>query len=127
LLKATGQCSDGPSRPPESARAAAGAQEESHRLIFDAATGFTNLRRLQVLRHLAQGKTADALILSRELGMSPTAATRHIAKLVRRGYLCVSRSGHRVVCQLAAKAKTPAHARLLDIVAAFWDKGACRS
>lgn len=127
LLKAPGQGSDRANRAPGSARVPTSVQEQCQRLVFDAATAFTDLRRLQILRRLADGKAADALGLGRELRMSHDAATRHISKLVRRGYVCVSRSGQGVVCQMAAKARTPAHARLLDIVAASWAREASHS
>ena len=88
--------------------------------VFDAATAFTHLRRLQILRRLAGGKVVDALVLSRELRMSPAAVSRYVAKLVRRGYASASARGRRFLCQAAQKAKTPLHTSLLGIVASHW-------
>lgn len=90
--------------------------------VFDAATAFTHLRRLQILRRLASGEAVEPRVLSRELRMSPAAVSRHMAKLVRRGYARVSDHGRRRVCRAPPSAKTPLHARLLEIVAGHWGK-----
>ncbi len=87
---------------------------------FDAATAFTHLRRLQILRRLAGGAAVDLLVLSRELRMSPAAVSRHVAKLARRGYATTSPQGRRCACQAVVRAKTALHARLLEIVAGHW-------
>jgi len=58
-------------------------------VIFDAATAFTNVRRLQIVRYLQTRGTARLSELVAELRMSPQAASRHADKLRRRGVLCV--------------------------------------
>jgi DNA-binding transcriptional ArsR family regulator len=63
------------------------AQTRVHKLVFEAATAFTDLRRLQILRRLGAGREATAEALSKELSMSERAARRHTNKLVRRRYL----------------------------------------
>jgi len=107
-------------RPPHGGGAATDPAPGTHRILFDAATAFTNLRRLQILRRVAGDKAVDGPVLSAELRMSPAAVSRHVAKLVRRGYLRVSHLAHRTVCRGAPEAKTPLHARLLEIVASHW-------
>lgn len=95
--------------------------------IFDAATAFTNTRRLQILRRLAGGAEVDAPTLSKELRMSDAAVSRHIDKLMRRGYVRVARRKHRLVCRLGTEAKTSFHGRLLEIVAGHWGRTTVRS
>jgi len=113
--------------PPHGRQAGPEPSPQSHRAIFDAATAATNLRRIQILRRLAQGGAADSPTLGRELHMSETAVSRHLAKLARRGYVRLSRQKHRILCQLAETHKTPLHGALFDIVAAHWGKGTLRS
>ena len=95
-----------------------------HRILFDAATAFTNVRRLQILRYLATAGSADAATLSRELHMSPAAVSRHTSKLMCRGYVASLRAGRVLAYRLAAKCKTPLHARLLGIIRSEWRKAA---
>jgi len=114
-----------PSATPHSPRADRGMADRARDAtgdVFDAATAFTHLRRLRILRRLAGGEAVDASVLSRELRMSPAAVSRHIAKLVRRGYARVSVRRRRCMCHAAPKAKTPLHARLLGIVASHWGR-----
>jgi len=96
-------------------------RRDSHvrRLVLDAAAAFTSVRRLQILRRLCAG-AADAATLRRELHMSPPAASRHTAKLVRCGYVVASGEGRGLVYQLAARFHTPLHARLFEIVREHW-------
>jgi ArsR family transcriptional regulator len=91
-----------------------------HRTIFEAATAFTDLRRLQLLRYLDQRQEAPASELEAKLSMSPQALNRHMAKLVRRGYVRTQRRHHAIVYSPAPVAKTTAHGWLLDIVRASW-------
>lgn len=93
---------------------------EVHRGIFEAATAFTNPRRIQVLRRLATGKAATVPALSRELRMSEHAVHRHVTKLIRRGYVLACREGDILAYRLAPKPKTPLHARLYDAVRSHW-------
>jgi len=98
-----------------------GASREAHRVIFEAATAFTNPRRIRVLRRLAGNQPVEATALARELRMSGAAFSRHVAKLTRRGYVSSSRHGRRVVYRRTAHAKTPIHAGLLEIVSDCWE------
>jgi len=110
-------CNSGSSEPPALVR----------RAIFDAATGFTNVRRLQILRRVAADGAADVLTLCAELHMSPSAVSRHGAKLVRRGYVTAGRAGPTLVYRLAKRAKTPVHGALFDILRAQWRSEAGRT
>ena len=90
------------------------------RLVFEAATAFTSVRRLQILRRLARGEPADVATLTRELHMSEAAVSRHTAKLIRRGYVEAARNGRRLAFRSARRPKTPVHARWLAIVRREW-------
>ena len=109
---------------PEEARrlSAEEAQCRVHELIFEAATAFTDLRRLQILRHLAAAGEAAAETLCKELSMSGWAVRRHTHKLLRRAYLSTRSAGRLPFYRLAAKFKTPIHARLFEIIRATWAK-----
>jgi DNA-binding transcriptional ArsR family regulator len=90
--------------------------------IFDAATAFTDLRRLQILRHLARHGAATTRELVAELSMSDQAASRHIAKLRRRGYVRTRQPSPRhFTYELSAASKTPVHAEMFDIVRSVWE------
>jgi len=95
---------------------------EADRAVFEAATAFTNVRRLQILRRLAKGKAADGPTLQQELKMSPQAVARHVGKLIRRAYVSATRRKRRLLYQLVPQGKTPLHARLLEIVMDSWEK-----
>ena len=96
------------------------AQERVHALVFQAATAFTDLRRLQILRHLAGGKEATPQALCKERSMSVAAVSRHTEKLIRRGYVSLRVAGQRAFYRLAPKFKTPIHAKLFEIVRSTW-------
>ena len=98
------------------------AHAELQRVIFDAATTFTNVRRLQILRRLTSGGAVPIRNISEALRMSESAASRHLAKLTRRGYVESAHAGRQSVCRLARKCKTPVHRKLLEIVLAEWGK-----
>jgi DNA-binding transcriptional ArsR family regulator len=92
-----------------------------HTVIFEAATAFTDLRRLQILRCLETHGQATVEELVTQLKMSGFAVSRHTAKLRRRGFLVAQRTGRNVlVFRLAGGAKTPIHERMLEIVRATW-------
>jgi DNA-binding transcriptional ArsR family regulator len=91
-----------------------------HRLIFEAATAFTDLRRLQILRRLLRKGEANLETLYQELKMSPAAALRQTDKLVRRGFVCREASGDDTVFRLARKCKTPIHTGLWEVVRSSW-------
>jgi DNA-binding transcriptional ArsR family regulator len=87
-----------------------------HRLIFEAATAFTDLRRLQIVGFLAQEGEIGAYTLGEHLQMSAWAVGRHTDKLERRGYLRSRTVDEKVLYGLANTFKTPVHARLWEIV-----------
>ena len=79
-------------------------------VVFDAATAFAHVRRLQILRFLDQCGARHAIALGESLHMSPQACWRHLDKLRRRGYV----SGHlRGLCTLSMKHSSPFHSALL--------------
>jgi len=91
-----------------------------YRTLLDAATAFTYPRRIQILRRLASASAPASSAFHRELRMSAPALSRHLAKVVRRGYVSVSRAGRHLSYQLASTAKTLQHAQLLAIVQSCW-------
>ncbi len=93
---------------------------EAHNAVFDAATGFTHPRRIQILRRLAKGRPPDVAALMRELRMSKTAVSRHTDKLIRRGYVRPLPPVRSTTYQLVRAGKTPLHGRLLAIVSRHW-------
>ena len=93
-----------------------------HRVVFQAATAFASVRRLQILRRLAEAGPVDAATLSRELHMSCAAVSRNTAKLIRRGYVRAGRGGRLLTYRLAPEFKTPVHARLFEIVRSTWQR-----
>jgi len=98
-------------------------ETELHNILFDATTAFTNLRRIQILRRLAMGEVLAVEALSKELGMSESAVSRHTAKLIRRGYVDACRAGRCLEYRLSDKFKTRVHAKLFEIVRSEWEKG----
>ena len=97
-------------------------ESQLHAVAFDAATAFTHHRRLQILRRLSRDEAVAVRTLTAELRMSESALSRHAAKLTRRGYIRVSRSGRCLGYRLALKFKTPIHAKLLKIAQNEWQK-----
>ncbi len=110
----------GDSAPGRRGTNAARTAAEQLRTVFDACTAFTSPRRIQLMRRLSRGDAAGVEALTRELHMSGAALGRHTDKLIRRGYLTVSRAGRSLVYRLARQARTWQHARLLKIVQAHW-------
>ena len=100
---------------------------EPHRVVFEAATAFTSPRRVQILRRLALGGDVGGTTLIQQLRMSETALSRHLDKLIRRGYVSAVRAGRGLLYRLTSAGKTPQHARLLEIVQAHWGKRDLRS
>jgi len=95
---------------------------ELQKILFDASTALTNVRRLQILRRLIAGDVVTVETLTRELRMSQSAVSRHMVKLIRRGYVDANRMGHCLEFRLATQFKTPLHARLFEIVRSEWLK-----
>jgi len=91
-----------------------------HRILFDAATAFTNVRRIHLLQQLCSAKAVTAETLTAELRMSASAVSRHMAKLVRRGYAVIEPTTWPWAYRLAGESKTPIHAGLLQLVRAQW-------
>ncbi len=108
--------------PKRGRRRAVGGLPQVYGALLDAATAFTHPRRIQALRLIASRTLTASGESARELRMSAPALSRHVAKLVRRGYVSASRVGHRLSCQLAVTTKTLYHARLLEIVRRHWDE-----
>jgi DNA-binding transcriptional ArsR family regulator len=98
-----------------------------HAIVFEAATAFANVRRLQILRRLQLSGAATTEVLSAELSISESALSRHIAKLRRRGYVQATDDGRLITYRMAARPKTSVHAELLGFVTAEWRKGQLRS
>ena len=94
-----------------------------HGVIFEAATAFTNIRRLQILRWLSKNDVVTSKALCRKLSMSESAVSRHTAKLVRRGYVDLAQPKPPLGYRLAGKFKSLIHARLFEIVRSQWDEG----
>ncbi len=92
-------------------------------LVFDAATAFTDVRRLQILRRIADSGAAGPKTLSSELGMALQAAGRQTDKLIRRGYLIRVGTTCRAVFGISASFKSPVHAALFEIVREHWGVG----
>jgi DNA-binding transcriptional ArsR family regulator len=97
-------------------------EERLHDAIFDAATAFTNVRRLQVLRRLADAGAQDGESLAGSLKMSRAAMSRHGSKLRRRGYVSAARQGTDLFYEIVRTSKTPIHASLWEFVRAEWRK-----
>jgi len=103
-------------------------QKTMHEVVFDAATAFTDLRRLQILQYLQAHSQATAQELISQLKMSAYAVSRQTAKLRRRGFLSSERTGiNQLVFRLSTQFKTPIHARMLEIVTAACRKQSLRT
>ncbi|MBM3861185.1 MAG: helix-turn-helix domain-containing protein [Verrucomicrobia bacterium] len=88
-----------------------------HAVIFEAATAFTDLRRLQMLGYLEAHEWATGKELGEQLKMSGVAVGRQTAKLCRRGILSMRREGRSgFVFALAAQPKTAIHGQMLQMV-----------
>ena len=84
-------------------------------VVFDAATAFGNVRRLELLRLLLEGRQCVPSAVVSELRMSPYAFARHIEKLESRGYVRDQRASG---WSLAARPRTTFHGALLSEVGA---------
>ena len=82
-------------------------------IIFDAATAFANVRRLQILRLLSRRSPCELSRIRQELRMSLWACERHVDKLARRGYVRRIAPGH---WALTSPCRTPVHEALLAAV-----------
>ena len=91
-----------------------------HDIVFEAATAFTDVRRLQILRRLTRGDVVTVDILMAELSMSDAAVSRHTTKLIRRGYVAADAAGRAFAYRLASQCKTAIHARFFEIVGQTW-------
>ncbi|MBI5397526.1 MAG: helix-turn-helix domain-containing protein [Verrucomicrobia bacterium] len=94
-----------------------------HTVVFEAATAFTDLRRLQILRHLDRHVEATAEECISQLGMSAPAVSRHMAKLSRRGFVVAEHKGRGVwAFRAASKPKSAVHGSMREIVRRAWQK-----
>jgi predicted ArsR family transcriptional regulator len=101
---------------------------ELHTVIFEAATAFTDLRRLQMLDYLKSHEQATGKVLAAQLKMSAVAVSRQTAKLCRRGILTPQREGKKgFVFQLTKQPKTVVHGRMMEIVRAALNKNRLRT
>lgn len=92
-------------------------------VLSEAATAFTELRRLQILRRLLVQGPATVDALRNELGMSPSAVNRHTSKLCRRGYLAVATNPEgSIVVAIAPACKSAIHNELFEIVQRTWQQ-----
>ena len=107
--------------------ASRGAEGMVHGLVFEAMTAFTNLRRLQIVRRLAAGKPVSVEALMAELHMSDAAVSRHMNKLLRRGYIRAASEDRRLVYRLSSEHKTGVHKELYEMVASSLRKRELRS
>lgn len=90
-------------------------------VVFDAVTAFSNVRRLQILRLLQRRGVCNAAEIKAELSMSSSAASRHLDKLTRRGYVCGRGRG---AWEVSPGDKTPFHGKLGEVV--FSERGSDR-
>lgn len=100
----------------------ADAELRLHAIIFEAATAFTHMRRLYLLRHLTKDGARNADELASPLKMSKAALSRHGSKLVRRGYLTAETVGLGLSYGLPRTSKTPIHGKLWECVREEWKK-----
>lgn len=89
-------------------------------VLFEAATAFTDLRRLQILRYLARSPGATGETLCDRLHMSPWALSRHTEKLLRRGYIEAQTTADGFLFRPAKHFRTSMHERLFQIVSSHW-------
>ncbi len=82
-------------------------------VVFDAATAFGNVRRLQIVQLLSRRPPCEFGRVRQELRMSLRACERHLDKLARRKY--VRRVASRV-WTLADRQRTPFHEALFGAV-----------
>jgi len=82
-------------------------------VVFDAATAFGNVRRLQIVRLLSLRPPCELGRVRQELRMSLRACERHLDKLARRRYVRRVASGE---WALADRWRPPFHAALLGAV-----------
>jgi DNA-binding transcriptional ArsR family regulator len=98
-----------------------GSQARLHKVLFEAATAFTNIRRLQILRRLSRKReVVTAQALSQELSMSESAVSRHTTKLIRRGYVDLAPARRPLGYRLARKLRSSIHAGLFEIMRSQW-------
>jgi DNA-binding MarR family transcriptional regulator len=90
--------------------------ESTPELIFNAATAFTHLRRVQILRHLQARGEGDSETMTTKLKMSLPALSRHCAKLARRGVLVSEETADGWKCRLGDRPKTPIHQEMFEMI-----------
>ena len=92
-------------------------------VVYDAATAFTNVRRLQIVCLLAVRGAITESAVRGELSMSRAACWRHLDKLVSRGY---ARSVGQGGWEVRATGRTPFHRGLRgSVLAALGGSSRC--
>jgi len=84
-------------------------------VVYDAATAFTNVRRLQIVRAMRMAGVCTAIEMETGLRMSAAACRRHMDKLVRRRY---AKAEGRGLWRLSPEGRTPLHAEWMGWVLA---------
>ena len=102
-------------------------ETQLHAMLFETATAFGNLRRLQVLRHLTQHAAGSAVSLSDTLKMSEAAVWRHTDKLIRRGYVSCAKTKRMTCYELRKSFTSPLHAQFFSLVQHTWHQASFRS
>jgi len=98
---------------PDTARRVGLAAARAFDVMFDAATAFGNVRRLQLVSLLLEAGPCGEEHIVQELSMSRAACWRHADKLLRRGVL---RHAAPRVWALAGKPRTRFHGALTSLV-----------
>jgi DNA-binding transcriptional ArsR family regulator len=99
-----------------------------HRTVFEAATAFTDLRRVQILRRLMAGGRGTADDLVDALHLSPQALSRHMLKLIRRGYVRARRGANRaLIYEATPRGRTPVHGQMLRLFQRAWEPSSLTS
>ena len=94
---------------------ARGGWSDVYEALMAGFTTFTHLRRLMILRWLAQHKTGSPEELVARVGMSADAARRHLDKLRRRGVVQIE-SGTSERWTIRREGGSPFHRQLLESV-----------
>jgi DNA-binding transcriptional ArsR family regulator len=95
-------------------------EEQVHTLVFETATAFANVRRLQLLRRLTTERVVTPEALSCQLKMSESAVSRHMNKLRRRGYVTGNQTKRTMTYGLKPTLKTPLDEQFFAMVKKEW-------
>ena len=78
------------------------------------------MRRLQLLRLLTQGAERSVADLTNRVKMSETAVSRHMDKLMRRGYVTCTKTKRMAAYSLGQTVTSSLHEDFLGLVQAEW-------